>query len=100
MQLGLEGCQITQTGLDTDIKAFMCVLHMCVIDLGCGNIDRLCCCCCCRCCRHRCCCCCCCRDLMAMARGLMEVTDQSYQEYRHRCGVAGMYRRLLVWSVF
>lgn len=24
-----------------------------------------------------------CRDLMAMARGLLEVTDEAYQEYRH-----------------
>lgn len=25
-----------------------------------------------------------CRDLMAMARGLMEATDEMYQAYRHR----------------
>jgi len=24
-----------------------------------------------------------CRDLMAMARGLLEATDEAYQEYRH-----------------
>lgn len=26
------------------------------------------------------------RDLMAMAEGLKEVVQESYQEYRHRCG--------------
>lgn len=29
-----------------------------------------------------------CRDLMAMAQGLREVVEESYQEYRHRCGAA------------
>jgi hypothetical protein len=27
-----------------------------------------------------------CRDLMAMAQGLVEVTEQAYQEYRHGWG--------------